>query len=92
MNSVKIGPAGWAYPDWKGVVYPKRKPRDFYEAAYLAQYFDAIEINTSFYSPIEPNTARKWLDFVAGNPRFQFTAKTSVLSVGRAYPHRRQSF
>lgn len=74
MN-IKIGPAGWSYPDWKGVVYPKHKPRDFHEAAYLAQYFDAIEINTSFYSPIEPNTAKKWLELIAGNPRFLFTAK-----------------
>jgi len=26
-----------------------RKPRGFHEAAYLAEYFDTIEINTSFY-------------------------------------------
>ncbi|MGB6358385.1 MAG: DUF72 domain-containing protein [Candidatus Acidiferrales bacterium] len=72
---VRIGPAGWSYKDWAGIVYPKRRPSGFHEAAYLAQYFDAIELNTSFYSPIEPDTARKWIDFVAENPRFLFTAK-----------------
>ncbi|MHB8412519.1 MAG: DUF72 domain-containing protein [Candidatus Acidiferrales bacterium] len=72
---VRIGPAGWSYKDWAGIVYPKRRPSGFHEAAYLAQYFDVIELNTSFYGPIEPDTARKWLDLVAENPRFLFTAK-----------------
>ena len=72
---VRIGPAGWSYKDWAGIVYPKRRPSAFHEAAYLAQYFDTIEINTSFYSPIEPNTATKWLELIAGNPQFLFTAK-----------------
>src|SRR5207245_158871 len=48
---VRIGPAGWSYPDWAGYVYPARRPAGFHEAAYLAAYFDTIEINTSFYQP-----------------------------------------
>jgi uncharacterized protein YecE (DUF72 family) len=74
-HSLRIGPAGWAYEDWRGVVYPKHKPQGFHEAAYLAEYFDAIEINTSFYHPLQQDHCRKWLDQVAANPRFLFTAK-----------------
>lgn len=72
---LRIGPAGWAYPDWKGVVYPKHKPRDFNEAAYLARYFDTIEINTSFYQPLRPELCQQWLECVSANPHFLFTAK-----------------
>jgi len=46
---IRIGPAGWAYKDWEGIVYPKPKPRGFDPVAYLARHIDAIEINSSFY-------------------------------------------
>ena len=26
---VRIGPAGWSYHDWKGIVYPTERPRGF---------------------------------------------------------------
>lgn len=73
--NVRIGPAGWAYSDWSGYVYPSPRPKGFHEAAYLAQFFDTIEINTSFYQPLRPDHATQWLDRVAANPNFLFTAK-----------------
>lgn len=74
-GTVRIGPAGWSYADWAGIVYPARRPHHFHEATYLAEYFDAIEINTSFYQPLRPNSCAQWLDRVAANPNFLFTAK-----------------
>jgi len=56
-------------------VYPTRKPAGFHEAAYLADFFDTIEINTSFYHPLRPEHCRHWIDLVSANPRFVFTAK-----------------
>ena len=73
--NVYVGPAGWSYPDWAGFVYPLRRAKAFHELSYLAQFFDTIEINTSFYQPLRPDHARQWLDRVAENPRFLFTAK-----------------
>jgi uncharacterized protein YecE (DUF72 family) len=70
-----IGPAGWSYADWNGIVYPTRRPPGFHEATFLSQFFDTIEINTSFYQPLRPTLARQWIDRVAANPRFLFTAK-----------------
>lgn len=72
---LRIGPAGWAYPDWAGYVYPQPRPKRFHPATYLAEFFDTIEINTSFYHPIQPEHAAQWLERVAANPRFLFTAK-----------------
>jgi uncharacterized protein YecE (DUF72 family) len=72
---VRVGPAGWSYPDWAGYVYPSRRTKGFHEATYLAEFFDTIEINTSFYQPLSPDHAAQWIDRVAANPRFVFTAK-----------------
>jgi uncharacterized protein YecE (DUF72 family) len=72
---IRIGPAGWKYKDWEGVVYPKPKPRGFDELTYLSGYFDAIEINTSYYGPPRPETAKKWLESVGENKSFRFSAK-----------------
>jgi uncharacterized protein YecE (DUF72 family) len=72
---LRVGPAGWSYSDWSGYVYPSRRPKGFHEATYLAEFFDTIEINTSFYQPLRPDHAAQWIDRVAANPRFVFTAK-----------------
>jgi uncharacterized protein YecE (DUF72 family) len=74
-NELRIGPAGWAYKDWSGYVYPVPRQKGFHEATFLAQFFDTIEINTSFYRPLRAEQAEQWVERVAANPRFMFTAK-----------------
>ena len=74
-TEVRVGPAGWSYTDWAGYVYPARRAKGFHEATYLAQFFDTIEINTSFYGPMRADHAKLWLERVSANPRFLFTAK-----------------
>jgi len=79
-----IGPAGWDYADWQGVVYPKGlKGAD--RLAFLAGLFGAVEINVTFYRPIAPAYARRWLAAVAENPDFRFTAK-----VWQVFTHERR--
>jgi uncharacterized protein YecE (DUF72 family) len=73
---IRVGTAGWDYPDWRGVVYPNtKKTKSFDELAYLARYFDTIEINSTFYRPGDPRAAASWVKRVEHNPRFKFTAK-----------------
>ncbi len=83
---LRIGPAGWSYPDWKGKVYPVKRPRGFEEAAYLAEFFDTLEINTTFYSPPRRDLARSWARQVERNRNFKFTAK-----VYRRFTHERDA-
>ncbi len=71
----RIGPAGWSYKDWSGIVYPAPKPRGFSEPSYLAEYFDTLEINVSFYRPIPAKTALTWIERIQKNQNFKFTAK-----------------
>ena len=72
---IRVGPAGWAYEDWNGIVYPKPRPRGFDPLTHLAAYFDTVEVNSTFYRPATADTARKWVARVADNARFRFTAK-----------------
>lgn len=75
LQKIRVGPAGWDYPDWRGVVYPKRKTRGFDELGFLARYFDTVEINSTFYRPADPRAAERWVKRVEPNQRFRFTAK-----------------
>lgn len=73
--SLRVGPAGWSYDDWEGIVYPGRKPTGFDPLAYLAEYFDVIEINSTFYRPPSARAAASWVRRTDQNPRFKFTLK-----------------
>ena len=84
VKRVHIGPAGWSYRDWEGVVYPKKAGSKFDPLSYLAQFFDTIEINSSFYRPPTPTTTKSWARRVADNSAFTFTAK-----LHRVFTHER---
>lgn len=73
--NIRVGPAGWSYDDWKGIVYPAGMPRTRHPLGLLANWFDTVEINATFYRPAQPIHAVAWLRHIAGNPRFMFTAK-----------------
>lgn len=72
---IYVGTAGWSYPQgkgrWDGVFYPTDRRVDRLE--YYAAHFDAVEINSSFYRPVEPNVARSWARKTPAG--FRFTAK-----------------
>jgi uncharacterized protein YecE (DUF72 family) len=72
---IYVGPAGWSYEDWNGIVYPEPKPKGFRPPQFLARYFNAIELNTTFYRPPSPGFCYRWLKDVAERPDFLYTAK-----------------
>ncbi|MBV8879724.1 MAG: DUF72 domain-containing protein [Planctomycetaceae bacterium] len=73
MTEILIGSAGWSYKDWAGIVYPKPLPKGFDELAYLAQFVDCIEINSSFYRPPTAAMGEAWARRTPD--RLVFTAK-----------------
>jgi uncharacterized protein YecE (DUF72 family) len=82
----RVGPAGWSYKDWWGIVYPAKKPGGFHEATFLARYFDTVEINVSFYRPLVAKTSAAWVERVRSNSDFRFTAK-----LWRGFTHERNA-
>lgn len=85
IKTVRVGPAGWSYTDWEGTVYPKHGPK-FDHLAYLAGFFDTIEINSPFYRIPPPSHAKSWVRRVSANPDFRFTTK-----VFRGFTHEKAS-
>jgi uncharacterized protein YecE (DUF72 family) len=83
---IRFGVAGWDYTDWWGIVYPPTRARGFDPLAYLARYFDTIEINSTFYRPATARAAAGWAKRVAHNPDFRFTAK-----LWQRFTHERES-
>jgi uncharacterized protein YecE (DUF72 family) len=72
---IRVGTAGWSYADWQGRVYPTHKPAGFHPLAFLARYFDCVELNSTFYAlPLLPHVER-WSELVRDRPDFRFTAK-----------------
>lgn len=83
---IYFGTAGWDYPDWAGRVYPKPKPKGFDPLAYLAEYVDTVEINSTFYRPPTKTVARGWAKRVEHKKDFLFTAK-----LYRRFTHERKT-
>jgi len=69
-----IGTSGWSYPrgegTWNGYFYP---PGEKNELGYYSQFFKTVEINSSFYAPINPAYAASWVKKTPAD--FVFTAK-----------------
>lgn len=75
--SVQVGTSGWSYPNgpgtWNGVFYPPRRPRGFDELRYYAEYFDTVEVNSTFYRMPDRHTSTRWLERTP--PAFTFAVK-----------------
>jgi uncharacterized protein YecE (DUF72 family) len=73
-HKIRVGPAGWSYKDWEGTVYPPHGSK-FDHLAYLASFFDTIEINSPFYRIPPATHAKSWVRRVGENAAFKFTTK-----------------
>jgi uncharacterized protein YecE (DUF72 family) len=69
--SIYIGTSGWSYPKgegtWNGFFYP---PGKINELEYYSQFFDTVEINSSFYRPPDPGYVYNWARRVPADFRF----------------------
>lgn len=87
MIRTYIGTAGWSYEDWKGVVYPAKKEAGFHPLAFLAQYINIVEVNSTFYRPPSISMSLFWIKHVDGFPEFLFSVK-----VHQVFTHDRKNF
>lgn len=87
MIRTYIGTAGWSYEDWKGVVYPEKKEAGFHPLAFLAQYINIVEVNSTFYRPPSISMSLFWIKHVSEFPEFLFAVK-----VHQAFTHDRKNF
>jgi uncharacterized protein YecE (DUF72 family) len=72
---IHVGCSGWNYAHWRnGVFYPPRLPANKW-LEYYAQFFDTVEVNSTFYRLPKPEAVANW---VAQTPEgFIFAIKSS---------------
>lgn len=71
---VRIGCSGWQYQSWRETLYPAGCPQRRWLARY-AEWFDTVEVNSTFYRLASPTAVASWLDQTP--PDFLFTLKAS---------------
>ncbi len=74
QGKIYVGTSGWSYPKgegtWTGRFYPKGRIN---ELEYYGQFFNTVEINSSFYRPPNPGYVYNWARRVPEG--FLFTVK-----------------
>lgn len=90
MAELHFGPAGWHYEDWRGWVYPERRPRGFHPLPFLARYVNLVEVNATFYGAVKAATAEEWVRRLEAFPDFRFVIKVweRLTHAGNGLPDR----
>ncbi len=70
-----IGTAGWSYKDWIGPFYFKQQSRDYDWLEFYSQYFNCVEVNSTYYTYVSPSTVKGWVSKVSNVEDFVFTIK-----------------
>jgi uncharacterized protein YecE (DUF72 family) len=74
VKPVRIGCSGWAYPDWRGRLYPEGLPQRRWLERYSA-VFDTVEVNNTFYRLASPDAVQGWAQQTPKD--FLFSCKAS---------------
>ncbi len=69
-----IGCSGWSYGDWKGLFYPSNLSSKNY-FSYYAQFFDTVEINSTFYRFPTEKALKSWYE--QAPKAFKYSLKAS---------------
>lgn len=81
----QFGTAGWSYKDWSGTVYPKKLPPGFVHLRFIAEKFDFVEVNTTFYRTPSLKLVDGWVAKTSDLPDFKFWIK-----LNRVFTHIRE--
>lgn len=72
---IYIGTAGWSYKDWIPAFYPKSQTPKFDWLEYYSQFFNCVEVNSTYYAYLSPKIAEGWVRKVEGVDNFLFAVK-----------------
>lgn len=70
-----VGTAGWSYKDWVGSFYEAEQSKNYDWLQFYSDYFNCVEVNSSYYTYISPKTADGWIQKIEHKNDFLFTIK-----------------
>ena len=83
--TILVGCSGWSYDDWVGRFYPmslaKKKGEWF---SYYAEYFETVEINSTFYRPPGDQQVQSWIRKAKDLKSFEYSVKVPQLVTHKA--------
>lgn len=75
MEKLFVGTAGWSYKDWVPNFYPKNQSDSFDWLEYYSQFFNVVEVNSTYYTYLNPKIIEGWIKKVEAKSDFLFTIK-----------------
>jgi len=72
QQKIRIGTCAWSFEDWEDVFYPSDLPESRWLEFY-ANYFPAVEIDSTFHGLPTENSALRWIQMTPMD--FRFTCK-----------------
>jgi uncharacterized protein YecE (DUF72 family) len=69
QQKIRIGACAWSFDDWRGAFYPPDLPNSQWIEFY-ANYFPAVEVDSTFYAAPSENTVRRWIEMTPAAFRF----------------------
>jgi uncharacterized protein YecE (DUF72 family) len=72
QHKIRLGTCAWSFEDWRGSFYPPDL-QDFQWLEFYANYFPAVEIDSTFYAAPAEATVHRWIEITPST--FRFTCK-----------------
>ena len=72
---IYFGTAGWSYKDWVPSFYPKTQSKNMNWLEFYSRYFNVVEVNSSYYTYLNPDTVQNWTEQIEHVEDFLFTVK-----------------
>jgi uncharacterized protein YecE (DUF72 family) len=69
QQKIRLGACAWSFDDWRGAFYPPDLPNSQWLEFY-ANYFPAVEVDSTFYAAPSENTVRRWIEVTPAAFRF----------------------
>ena len=69
QQKIRIGACAWSFDGWRGAFYPPDLPNSQWLEFY-ANYFPAVEVDSTFYADPSENTVRRWIEMTPAAFRF----------------------
>ena len=75
IHRLYIGTSGWSYKDWVGSFYPRSQSTTFDCLGFYSDYFNSVEVNSTYYTYINPRIAESWINKVEQKDDLLFAVK-----------------
>nr|UXE46126.1 hypothetical protein Hi04_10k_c5714_00016 [uncultured bacterium] len=82
QQKIRVGSCAWSFGDWRGVFYPDDLPESHWLQFY-AQYFLAVEVDSTFHAAPAGNSVRRWAEATPASFRFACKLPRQITHIAR---------